>query len=239
MTGPRTVEPELLDLLPADAPGALRSRRDIRRLNALMLHSRIMARLIERHMRGGRLRRLVDLGGGDGTFMAAVARILARRWADVTLVLVDRHDVVARDTHDALAALGWRMEVAASDVFDYLARPAAAADVVTANLFLHHFEEAGLRRLLAGSARLAPLFVACEPRRSRLARLASGMVCALGCNHVTRHDARASVRAGFAVGELSRLWPEGRNWRLHDAAIGPFTHCFTAAAVGQKGEIGK
>src|SRR5436190_16442240 len=40
----RHVEPELLDELPANDPRALRSRKDLERVNAWMGHSRIMAR---------------------------------------------------------------------------------------------------------------------------------------------------------------------------------------------------
>jgi hypothetical protein len=44
---------------------------------------------------------------------------------------------------------------------------------------------------------------------------------------VTRHDAVASVRAGFTGHELSRLWPDG-NWRLREELALPFTHVFSA-----------
>jgi hypothetical protein len=44
---------------------------------------------------------------------------------------------------------------------------------------------------------------------------------------VTRHDAVASVHAGFAGRELSRLWP-GEGWRLWEGLTLPFTHVFSA-----------
>src|ERR1700733_4212257 len=50
---------------------------------------------------------------------------------------------------------------------------------------------------------------------------------ALAGNEVTRHDAVASVRAGFTGRELSRLWPDG-HWRLREALALPFTHVFSA-----------
>src|SRR4029079_13640554 len=43
MSLPRAIEPEWLDRLPGEDPEAQASRRDLRRLNALMLHSRIVA----------------------------------------------------------------------------------------------------------------------------------------------------------------------------------------------------
>jgi hypothetical protein len=52
------------------------------------------------------------------------------------------------------------------------------------------------------------------------------MLFALACNSITRHDAVASVRAGFRGRELSRLW--GGGWRLREGPAFPFTHCFLA-----------
>ena len=49
MTFPRRLETELLDVLPADDPAAVRSRRDLRRLNEVMRHPAIMARRMRRH----------------------------------------------------------------------------------------------------------------------------------------------------------------------------------------------
>jgi hypothetical protein len=95
------------------------------------------------------------------------------------------------------------------------------------NLFMHHFEEAALRRLLAATARVAPLFVACEPRRAGLPLLASRLVGAVGCGPVTRHDAPVSVRAGFRGNELSQLWPRS-GWSLHEGSARLFTHGFAA-----------
>ena len=40
----RTLEPEWLDELPADDPRAMRSRRDLLRINALMTNSTLVAR---------------------------------------------------------------------------------------------------------------------------------------------------------------------------------------------------
>jgi len=80
--------------------------------------------------------------------------------------------------------------------------------------------------LLAGQS--ARAFLACEPLRSPFALFASRMVFALGCNDVTRHDAVASVRAGFAGRELSQLWPGDKDWRLEEGGVFPFSHCFAA-----------
>ena len=85
----RQVVPELLDHLGADHPDAVASRRDLVRLNALMGHAGLMARLIDRHAEAPP-RQLADIGAGDGRFMLSVGRRMARHWPKVELTLVDR-----------------------------------------------------------------------------------------------------------------------------------------------------
>jgi hypothetical protein len=138
---------------------------------------------------------------------------------------VDRQDIVSAQTRADFAALGWKCESLTGDLFDVM--PRLTADIMIANLFLHHLDDGALRRLLFLAAHKAHAFVACEPRRSPAALLASRMVFALACNAVTRHDAVASVRAGFAGHELSQRWP-GEGWQLKEALALPFTHVFSA-----------
>jgi hypothetical protein len=226
-TWPRSVEPELLDeLTPAD-PRAVRARRDLRRVNAWMRQSAIMAGLLLRHAPAAP-RVLVDLGAGDGVFMLRVARRLAPHWRSVTVVLLDRQISVNDETLDGFARIGWKAETAAADAIGFLTDTSMRADAVTANLFLHHFPPPALAQLLGAAARRAPLLVACEPRRSRLAMLGSRLLWVIGCGPVARYDAVVSVRAGFADHELSAAWPRERGWRLHEFGALPFTHCFVA-----------
>ena len=223
----RSIVPELLDHLPASDPGALRSRRDLVRVNLLMGHAAIMARSL---LRGAdRPRVLVDIGAGDGSFMLRVARRLAPRWPDCRLILLDRQNIVSEKTRAAFAAVAWKIETVAADVFDFLAAADCPnADAVTANLFLHHFDDEPLARLLSLIAQRTPLFAACEPRRDAVASAGSRLLWAIGCNHVTLHDAAASVRAGFRGQELTSLWPRANGWDLQERAAGLFSHSFTA-----------
>jgi hypothetical protein len=218
----RTLEPELLDLLAADDPRARASRRDLVKINFVMRQQTIMAQLL---WPLAAPRRLADLGSGDGRFLLGVARRMAAHWPGVTALLVDRQDIVSPQTRAGFAALGWKCESVTADIFE--AMPRLDAEIITANLFLHHLEDVALARLLTLAAEKARGFVACEPRRSQSALLASRMVFALACNHVTRHDAVASVRAGFDGRELWRLWP-GAGWRLREGWALPFTHFFSA-----------
>src|SRR2546425_13079325 len=139
---PRAVEAEWLDQLPADDPRAIRSRADLEVINTWMLQAGIMAHALMKHWGRGTPRTLIDLGAGDGTFMLRVARRLAPGWRNVTAILLDRQDLVTEATLRAFAVLHWRAVAVSADVFDFLSRTKPGdADVVTANLFLHHFRQ--------------------------------------------------------------------------------------------------
>ena len=73
----RVLTPEILDFLSPDDPRAVRSRGDLRRINAIMGQGAIMAQLLADFPPP---KLLADLGGGDGRFMLGVARRLAKRY---------------------------------------------------------------------------------------------------------------------------------------------------------------
>ena len=221
---PRRVEREWLDELPADDPRALASRRDLRRLNALMAN----AGIVVRSLRGTERATIAEIGAGDGRFALRLVASLPLPRRAATITLVDRQAIVEAQTLRELAEHGWGARVFTADVFDWLETPGLRYDAIVANLFLHHFKPEALERLLALVARRTRCFVACEPRRSSLAAAGSHLLGAIGCNDVTRHDAVVSVRAGFRDGEISALWPADAAWRLDERARGLFSHAFTA-----------
>jgi hypothetical protein len=144
-------------------------------------------------------------------------------------MIADRQPIVSVETRASFVRLGWRCENLTGDVFATL--PLIKPDIVTANLFLHHLDGPALAQLLALAAARAKGLAACEPRRSFLALMGAQLVGVLGANDVTRHDAVASVRAGFRGHEISNLWPRRAGWSLHEQGIPPFTHGFTAHAL--------
>jgi SAM-dependent methyltransferase len=228
----RDVQSEQLDeLSPAD-PAAVRSRGDLRRLNRIMGNPGILAHALLRHSMATpaspvRLR-LLDLGSGDGTALLRIARILGPAGLTAEATLLDRLKLVTPETDRAFTALGWTVKVVAADAYPWLMALQDNLDVMVANLFLHHFPDRALADLLQAAAAVTRLFVACEPRRSATALAASRLVGLIGCNGVTRHDAVASVRGGFAGSELSALWPTAPNWELHEDSAGFFSHRFIA-----------
>jgi hypothetical protein len=225
----RSLQAELLDELPADDPRAVSSRRDLRRINALMGNARLMARAVREAASRAAPRRIVDLGAGDGALLLRWVRRMPSLAPGSEVLLVDRHDAADAGVVTALSALGFSPRRVQADGLEWLrAQPAEAGTWVLANLFLHHFTAESLRALFNALAEKAELFCACEPRRDSWSLAASRMLGLIGANAVTRHDAAVSVRAGFHAGELSALWPADSSWRLREYRAGWFSHLFLA-----------
>jgi hypothetical protein len=227
----RQITREWLDSLPPEDPTAIRSRRDLRRVNAWMGNPRILAHALQSAANGQPWRTLVELGSGDGHLLLQVARHLSPPARNARVLLLDRLSLVNSETEAAFRQTGWRAEPIREDVFDWLRRAGSEpVDALVANLFLHHFTDDQLRELFRLAARRASVLVAVEPRRSSPAVMFSRLLWAIGCNSVTRHDAVVSVGAGFAGSELAALWPPapaGR-WNLVEESAGLFSHLFMA-----------
>lgn len=204
----RTLQPELLDALPPDDPAALHSRRDLRLVNLAMGNFRWFARTLPPLVRPGE--RILELGAGTGE----LARVLHAR--GLAADALDRCPAPA----DWPAARVWHRA-------DLTAFPAYAEySVILGNLIFHHFsapELADLGNRLRSTARL---IVACEPARHRIFQLLIAVVAPLlGANHVTRHDARVSIAAGFRADELPRalgLDPAAWDCRVTTSPLGGY-----------------
>ena len=221
----RLVLPEILDQLPPDDPLALRSRGDLRRINALMRNPAMAAAALRDFARRKRIDHVTELGAGDGNFLLQVAQKISPLAPEQGTVLLDFKNNISGQTLAAFRKMNWQPQVVVADVFDW---PELPAQVVVANLFLHHFEAGQLQRLLSLIARRAEIFIAVEPRRGCWPLMWSRLLWLLGCNSVTQHDAVVSVRAGFCGKELSGLWPKAGGWALTETFAPPFSHLFIA-----------
>jgi hypothetical protein len=193
----RRVESEILDSLPADDPAGLRSRRDLRMINALMGNFRWIEQCLESRPKSAPV---WELGAGEGCLLGR----LAQHGHEGTGV-----DLAPRPS-DLPEAAGWLQ----GDVFSELGDVGALGGAVVASLFLHHFEEESLGRLgklLSGCEFLA----FAEPLRSSLA-LAEGYALFPLVNAVTRHDMMVSIRAGFRRGELPNLLGLDDSWEVKE-----------------------
>jgi len=225
----RIVEPELLDELPAEDSLARHSRNDLLRLNAWMGNAGILARQLETLATEPNPRRILDLGTGDGRFIWQVAKRLPCHWKGTVVDLLDNQADISAQARCGLEDLGWRVRDLRTDVSRFLATaPGEPWSATCANLFLHHFHERELARLLSLISQRTALFVAVEPRRSVWGLIASRMVGFIGCNRITRHDAAISVQAGFNGNALSDLWPKQGTWLLEERRAGLFSHLFVA-----------
>ena len=221
----RIVEPELLDTLSPADPRAERSRRDLRRVNAWMRNHDIMARALEQNWNGRSPKQITELGAGDGNFLLAVAKKMSSRWPDVNVTLLDRQENISAGTLAAYANFGWRAEAVVADVFDW---PPIETEIVVANLFLHHFENARLLELLG---KISPAPVCSWPSNHFALPVrfyAAACFVSQWLHHVTLHDAALSIRAGFMNHEIPELWPDKENWRLTEHRTGFFSHLFIA-----------
>jgi hypothetical protein len=222
----RIIQPELLDTLSPDHPRAVRSRRDLRRINWWMRNHAIMAAALRSNLPSAP-GKITELGTGGGNFLLAVAQKMSPLWPNVSATLLDLKKNVSAETLGAFVELGWRAEAVVADVFDW--SPSGDADeAVIANLFLHHFEDGRLAELLQKISRHAKLFIAVEPQRFRRAFACAQLLRLIGCNDVTLHDAAISIRAGFIGQEISTLWPDKQNWQLTELRAGFFSHLFVA-----------
>ena len=182
---PRVVEPEILDRLPHGDPDARRSRRDLRMINAVMGNTSWLRRQVRKRP----LKRIVEIGAGDGGLCAQLAK--------------DRPELelAAVDLAPRPAQLPAQIEWAQGDLFDVL--PELSGDALLANLFLHHFDTGALRRL-GGLIQGFRFICVSEPLRTRRGHWLGGLLHPL-VNHVTRHDMHVSIRAGFRRGEMPAL----------------------------------
>jgi 2-polyprenyl-3-methyl-5-hydroxy-6-metoxy-1,4-benzoquinol methylase len=233
----RTVRPEILDALPPADARAVRSRRDLRRVNRVMGSCGILSRATRRALATSAPRaapRILELGAGDGSLALRLAARLRATWPAAELTLLDRQPLISEATGIGFAHLGWTLRLLTVDVLEWARAPTQRQltgrwDVILANLFLHHFEGEALHQVLSAAAQRCNAFIACEPRRSLPALLGSRLLPALAVSRDTLHDAVVSVRAGFRGTELSDAWPAcGCAWRLEESAAGLFSHLFIA-----------
>lgn len=198
----RTLQPELLDSLPADHPDALHNRRDLRLTNRLLGSHRWLERTLPTLVRPGE--RVLELGAGTGELGV---RLGQRGLAVAGL------DVWPRPPAWPAESPWHQADLRAFDGFDRY-------PVVFGNLILHQFSDAELGEVGRRIRRQARVVVACEPARRRSSQFfyrALGPV--FGANHVSLHDAHVSIAAGFRGRELPRaLGLDESEWAIHSAS---------------------
>lgn len=199
----RVIVPELLDSLPADDPGAVASRRDLRRINAVMGNFRWLQRRTAECLNEGRNDLIVEVGAGDG---GLARRICSQNPARAT----NYHglDFAPRPARWPTGAVWHQTDLWSGEAAELLGR----ATILIANMVLHHFEAASLRRLGALLTHCRTV-LACEPCRREI-HVWQGRLCFPFLHRITRHDMVVSIRAGFRNDELAAAMAlEPAQWR--------------------------
>jgi hypothetical protein len=198
LTTNRTIQPELLDELPATDVRAIRSRRDLNLINLLMGNFRWQRGAIRKHAQAAVLG-VVEIGAGDGTLLNQ----LMNSFNSVPLTgldLIGRPGSLHRDinwvTGDLIKSLG-----------------GLSGGVLIGNLILHHFHPADLEIIGRHCGRFQVVAFS-EPLRSRRGHF-WGWLLHPFVNDVTRHDLHKSIDAGFVPGELPlQLGLDPEHWNI-------------------------
>ena len=196
----RLVLPELLDELPVDDPRAVRSRRDLRWINALMGNEAWMLRQLRRHASAA-ANGVVEWGAGD----AAFTRKMRKCFPAIPLAAYD-----LQGAPDGTEGIVWYR----GDLTKQ--QPPERFGVLVANLFLHHFNDTDLSWVLPWMSH-CEVMIWNEPLRKNFAH-GLGLLMHPLINDVTKHDMHISIDAGFRKGELPALFAdEASHWKIEES----------------------
>lgn len=194
----RKIIPELLDHLPHDDPGAMRSRRDLARINQFMGNGKWILRTLPPSPL-----HIAEIGAGDGILLSKISKSRPG-------VPISAYDLAPRPP-----ALPESVVWNRGDLFQQPLPPPGG--VLIANLILHHFNDSQLAILGKWMAGFDSLILN-EPLRAEIPLLL-GKLAAPFINHITRHDMRVSIGAGFQSGELSAaLQLESAGFRIRESS---------------------
>ncbi len=194
----RSLEPEIMDS--ADLPEATRVtfHRDLRRINALLGYRGTVTRLVRET---GPVRRVADIGCGDGALLDHLRRTLGVEVVGVELVsprnpAYDVPIVIADATREALPP----------------------SDVAISVLTLHHMTEDGIVRMIRNAGQTCRRLILLDLVRHRLPLVLFSIFIAPLIHHEAASDGRQSIRRAFTPAELAALVAKalqgsGATWR--------------------------
>ncbi|MBI3886580.1 MAG: hypothetical protein HY302_12750 [Opitutae bacterium] len=204
----RQLQSELLDSLPADHPDALHNRRDLRLVNLVMGNHRWLARTLPRTGRHGE--RVLEIGAGTGELGLRLA---------AGGNPADGLDLWPRPSGWPAARVWHRENLLTFGGYgDYHA--------IVGNLIFHQFSAEDLAALGSRVRDSVRVILACEPLRRKFSQTLFGLAAPLlGANHVSLHDGRVSIAAGFRGDELPQLLgldPAAWNWTCRSTLLGAY-----------------
>ena len=207
LTPKRIYEEELLDAGEGTDDDVARSLGDLRRINRFLGGRRVLLRALSVGLQGTGLKQLsvLDVGTGSADIPMALAAKCRRRGVETFIVGVD---ISERNLRISRAQLGVTSEIQLVQA-DSLRLPFAARsfDFVTASLFLHHFRDEDVVRLLADFGRIARRAVLVNDLVRNLVpyyftRIAGPILAA---SFLTQNDGPVSILRGFTTDEMQEL----------------------------------
>lgn len=194
----RSTEPELLDEGVPEAE-AVRSLRDLRWVNRWLGGRRSLVRAVTPLLRGQVAPRLLDVGCGSADLPDLLVRGFAEPLLAVGVDLKRLHLLQAPASVHRVVADARRLPFA-PDSFD----------VVTASLFLHHFDGCEVAAVLRGLYALARRgLVVNDLRRARVPHLFGRAVFPFVFrSRVSVNDGLISIRRAFTLVELREAFRE-------------------------------
>jgi ubiquinone/menaquinone biosynthesis C-methylase UbiE len=207
LTPPRVYIEELLDLGEGSDDDVAHSLTDLRRVNRFLGGRRVVTDALTTLAAQGEWRNLslLDVGTGSADIPSVVADWCHARGITSNIAALDLSE---RNLRLARSRLGINKAVQLVRG-DSLSLPFAdrSFDVVTASLFLHHFKDEDVVRLLREFARVARrALIVNDLIRNRVpywfARLTGPL---LAKSYLTRYDGPASVLRGFTLAEMASL----------------------------------
>lgn len=209
MFSKRRIEPELMDHLPAEE--ARRNLADLVRINRDFGGHSVLRKALAQVAKPEESFTVLDIGAASGDSAGLITEIFPRAW-------------VASLDRNAVNLAGAPQPKILADAFQ-LPFAEGSFDVVFSSLFLHHFDNAQVVKLLSSFYALARrAVVMCDLERHVVPWLFLPVTkYLLGWQKVTVHDGIISVRASFWPQELRDLASKAgisqANIRVHRPAF--------------------
>ena len=207
LTPKRIYVEELLDAGEGTDDDVARNLSDLRRINRFLGGTKVVLNALESFARNGQVKQLslLDVGTGSADIPTAVVEWCKERGINA---MVSALDLSERNLRIARTRLGINREIELVRA-DSLNLPfrARSFDFVTASLFLHHFRDDDVVRLLSDFARVARRAIIVNDLVRNLipyyfTRLTGPI---LATSFLTRNDGPVSVLRGFTAAELKGL----------------------------------
>lgn len=224
LTPKRIYEEEMLDAGEGTDQDVAHSLSDLRRINRFLGGRRVIIRALSSCLDGAKIQdiSLLDVGTGSADIPMEVAAECRERGFECFISAVD---ISERNLRVSRSRLNVTEEIHLVQA-DSLKLPFASGsfDFVTASLFLHHFRDEDVVRLLADFARIARRAVIVNDLVRNLVPYYFTRVAGpiLAWSFLTRNDAPVSVLRGFTTDEMRSLATRAGLNRVHVKRLFPY-----------------